>query len=44
MEWTVIWRSGAGVLSCSITSANGREHERDTGRSESVPAPFEMRL
>ncbi|MCU1273591.1 MAG: hypothetical protein JWO48_1022 [Bryobacterales bacterium] len=44
MEGAVVLRRRAGILARAITGANGRERERETGRSESVPTPVEMRL
>lgn len=44
MERTVVWRSSARILAHAITGADGRERERKTRRSESVPAPVEVRL
>jgi len=44
MERTVVWLSGARILARAITGANGRDRERETRRSESVPAPVELRL
>jgi hypothetical protein len=44
MERTVVWRSGARIVAHAITGPDGRERERKTRRSESVPAPVEVRL
>jgi hypothetical protein len=44
MERPVVRRSNTRTLTRPLVRANGRKRERQTGRSESVPAPVEMRL
>jgi hypothetical protein len=44
MERAVVSRNEARVLSRAITSASGRENDREAGRSENLSGPIEMRL
>jgi hypothetical protein len=43
VQWAVVWLRRARNLARSLTGANGPQHERGIGRSESVSAPVEMR-
>ena len=44
MKRAVVWVSGARILARTLVGRSGPERERETGRSESVPAPVELRL
>lgn len=44
MEWAVVRLNGARNLVRTLAGANGAEHVRKIGRSESLTAPVEMSL